>query len=223
MRPTRSTPSEEGSGLPTAGLTKGRRKQPEKDLYRERILEASRQLFSEHGLGSVSMYQIAKKAGIGQGSLYRRYADKGEICSDLLSSSSKHFLSELEEEVVHPSTSNDTLMRLRLCIEKVIDYIDQHADLLHLIKSEFTGKHQLTQFEHPIFQRLHVIIAELLKQAAASGEIIPMDAHFTATALIAALSPDLFLYHQKAYGSTKEQILQGTLTIFVTGLKKLQP
>ena len=166
------------------------------------------------------MYQIAKKAGIGQGSLYRRYADKGEICSDLLGSSSERFLSELELEVQKPLTPLSTLQTLQSCIEKVVDFIDQHADLLHLIKSQFIGKKQLTQFEHPIFQKLNTMMVELLVQAVERDEIIAIDPHFASTALISALSPDLYLFQQKVYGSSKEQILEGIVTLFITGLRK---
>lgn len=75
----------------------------ETDLYRERILKAARQLFHEHGLDGVSMYMIARTAEIGQGSLYRRYADIGEIGSDLLRDNTEKLLSGLEALTNGPS------------------------------------------------------------------------------------------------------------------------
>lgn len=218
MKPGNST-NEVPSGA-SALSKEDRRKKQKDDPYRDRILEAARELFAENGLEAVSMYQIAKKSGMGQGSLYRRYADKGEICSDLLGSSSNRFLTELELEVVSPGSTADTLQRLKGCIEKIIDFIDQHGDLLQMIKAEFTGKNQFTQFEHPIFQRLHAVIVSLLRQASDRDEIIAIDTHFAATALISVLGPDLYLYQQKAYGASKEQILEGIITLFVAGLQK---
>ncbi|GAF07724.1 TetR/AcrR family transcriptional regulator [Paenibacillus pini] len=196
------------------------RKNKKVDPYTIRILEAARQLFTESGLEAVNMYQIAQKAGIGQGSLYRRYSDKGAICSDLLGNRSESFLTELEFNVLKSPSSASSLELLESCIEKVIDFIDEHADLLHLIKSEFVGKGQLTQFEHPIFQSLNAIVVKLLDQASNAEEIIPIDTQFTATALISALSPDVYLYQQKVYGSSKQQITAGIVTLFITGLRK---
>ena len=69
------------------------------DPYKERILEAARELFTANGLEAVSMYAIAKRAGIGQGSLYRRFSDKGEICSLLLRDSTDRVLLSLENEL----------------------------------------------------------------------------------------------------------------------------
>ncbi|NUU64299.1 TetR/AcrR family transcriptional regulator [Paenibacillus agri] len=188
------------------------------DPYHERILNAARELFKASGLENVSMYSIAKQAGIGQGSLYRRFTDKGEICSALLRDSTGRFLTELEREAQSSNADDPALQRLQNSIEQVVDFIDQHAELLHLIKSEFVGKKQLTQFEHPFFRRVNVIFTELLSQAAENGEIVNIDPHFTVTALLSVLSPDLYLYQQKAHQSTKEDITQGILTLFIDGL-----
>ncbi|SET34288.1 TetR/AcrR family transcriptional regulator [Paenibacillus sp. NFR01] len=190
------------------------------DAYRERILEAAQTLFAQQGLEAVSMYQIAKKAGIGQGSLYRRYADKGEICSDLLGSGSERFLTMLEQDLEHADGRQQPwLEHLQTCIVQIVDFIDQHAELLYTIKTEFTGKRQLTQFEHPIFQRLNGIMATLLLRALERGEIRSIDIPFTATALISALSPDLFLYQQKLHQAGKTQIADGIIKLFVDGIR----
>lgn len=190
------------------------------DPYVQRILEAARELFMASGLEAVTMYGIAKHAGIGQGSLYRRFTDKGEICSALLLDSSERFLAILEQELQQPQAYPNALGHLQSAVERVVDFIDMHAELLHMIKSEFIGKKQLTQFEHPFFRRLHDIMTELLRRAADHSEILSIEPHFAATALISVLGPDLYLYQQKL-GSTKEQITAGIITLFVTGLKRL--
>ncbi|WP_238649897.1 TetR/AcrR family transcriptional regulator [Paenibacillus piscarius] len=188
------------------------------DPYVERILEAARELFNESGLEAVSMYSIAKRAGIGQGSLYRRFTDKGEICSALLKGSAEQFLSGLELQVAEASGKEAALAQLQHCIEQVAGFIEQYAELLNMIKSEFTGKKQLTQFEHPFFQRLGEVMTELLQRAAANGEIIDIDPVFASAALVAVLGPDLYLYEQKRHQASKLDISRGIVTLFVTGL-----
>ncbi len=190
------------------------------DPYVQRILEAAEALFAENGLEAVSMYSIAKRAGIGQGSLYRRFTDKGEICSALLSTSSERFLSRLEQELQATAGSSAPLEDLQSSIEQVVDFIDQHAELLQMIKSEFTGKKQLTQFEHPIFRRLNAVMTQRIRRAADDGLLIAVDPQFAATALIAVLSPDLYLYQQKLHSSTKEEISKGVLALFVNGMQR---
>lgn len=50
---------------------------------RERILEAARELIAEHG-GAVEMTDIAEAAGVGVGTLYRRFPDKHALVVELL-------------------------------------------------------------------------------------------------------------------------------------------
>lgn len=207
--------------MPSAALKKTNNAGNEPaDPYVQRILEAARQLFTESGLEAVSMYSIAKRAGIGQGSLYRRFTDKGEICSALLLDSTEQFMTGMEQQLAASAGEADALEYLRRSIGQVVDFIEQYAELLNMIKSEFTGKKQLTQFEHPFFQRLGVIMTELLQRASANGEIIELDPRFAATALISVLSPDLYLYEQKRHGSSKQEISRGIVTLFITGLAR---
>ncbi len=45
---------------------------------RERIVAAARELYAEHGLG-VGFNEVAHRAGVGVGTVYRRFADRAEL------------------------------------------------------------------------------------------------------------------------------------------------
>src|SRR3954453_16758416 len=51
-------------------------------LNRERLLAAARELFAERGL-TVTLNDIAHHAGVGVGTAYRRFANKGEVIDAL--------------------------------------------------------------------------------------------------------------------------------------------
>jgi AcrR family transcriptional regulator len=51
---------------------------------RRRVLEAAERLFARHGGGRVTMEEIARAAGVGKGTLYRRYPDRAAIAVALL-------------------------------------------------------------------------------------------------------------------------------------------
>ena len=45
----------------------------------ERILDAAGELFAEHGIGAVSMGDVARAAGCSRATLYRYFADRHEL------------------------------------------------------------------------------------------------------------------------------------------------
>lgn len=51
-------------------------------LNREAILEAGRELFAESA--DVAMCQVAKRAGVGQATLYRNFPDRGALAAEIL-------------------------------------------------------------------------------------------------------------------------------------------
>lgn len=51
---------------------------------REKVLAAAERLFAERGVGDVTMDDVAAAAGVGKGTLYRRFTDKAGLASALL-------------------------------------------------------------------------------------------------------------------------------------------
>jgi AcrR family transcriptional regulator len=56
--------------------------QPEPD-FTDRIREAALQLFNERGYGSATVEAIAHAAGVGVGTIYRRWPDKPALANDV--------------------------------------------------------------------------------------------------------------------------------------------
>ncbi|HET6937238.1 MAG TPA: helix-turn-helix domain-containing protein [Nocardioides sp.] len=50
-----------------------------RELAAERILDAAGELFAEHGIGAVSMGDVARAAGCSRATLYRYFADRREL------------------------------------------------------------------------------------------------------------------------------------------------
>ncbi|WP_238431013.1 TetR/AcrR family transcriptional regulator [Frankia nepalensis] len=65
-----------------AGAT-GRPLRRDAERNRERILAAARELFTEQGLG-VGVDEIARRAGVGMGTLYRRFPNKDALVEETL-------------------------------------------------------------------------------------------------------------------------------------------
>jgi AcrR family transcriptional regulator len=182
--------------------------------HQRQILDAARRLFGERGVEAVSMHQIAQIAGVGQGTLYRRYAHKGELCLDLLRESVEHLLDEIA--VLRAADDLPPLERLDDVLACLAAFVEEKAPLLGAIDDAASGERRDTKFRNPVYRCMHETITALLTEADAT--LSPLDASFTADALLAALSPDVYLFERRERGLTAEQILQQVRRIYIAGL-----
>jgi len=97
--------------------------------HRRRILEAARRLFAEQGIEAVSMRQIALAAGVGQGTLYRRYASKGDLCVDLLQERQERFIEDVYA-LLKAQAAAPALTRLGGVLALMVDLLEEKADHL---------------------------------------------------------------------------------------------
>ena len=68
---------------------------------RQRILEAARELFAERGLG-VTLNDIAHHAGVGVGTVYRRFPDKAQLIDALFEQRFEEFVELLDAALDDP-------------------------------------------------------------------------------------------------------------------------
>src|SRR6516165_3412312 len=68
---------------------------------RQRILDAARELFAERGLG-VTLNDIAHHAGVGVGTVYRRFPDKKQLIDDLFEQRIQDLVGFMEAAVADP-------------------------------------------------------------------------------------------------------------------------
>ncbi|MDF2725691.1 MAG: TetR/AcrR family transcriptional regulator [Paenibacillus sp.] len=196
----------------------GSRREERDTEYRRRILATASELFEKRGVEGVSMYQIAQEAGVGQGTLYRRYTHLGEVCSDLLQTTIDTFLQSLEESLSDVEPGTPAMRQLSDIVSRIIDFIDQKASLLHTIHSMYFEKKSYTIYEKPIFRRLHDLLHPLLVRAVGQGEIREIDITLTIHTLLVALGPNQYLYHRDVLGYDKKRFTQGICRLFVEGL-----
>ncbi|MEV0911884.1 TetR/AcrR family transcriptional regulator [Streptomyces hokutonensis] len=70
-------------------------------LNREKILRAAREVFGQHGLG-VTLDDVARHAGVGVGTVYRRFPDKDSLVRALFKQDLEIRQESAERALVHP-------------------------------------------------------------------------------------------------------------------------
>jgi AcrR family transcriptional regulator len=128
---------------------------------RERILAAAAEVFAQHGLDA-SLDEVARHAGVGVGTVYRRFADKEELVQALFTQRIDDLASRAESALAEPDPW-----------QALISYIEQMAEAM----AGDTGLRQLLLFspyasEHTAYarQKFTPLVHALVKRAQATGQ-----------------------------------------------------
>jgi AcrR family transcriptional regulator len=165
---------------------------------RERILCAAERLFSERGAGGVSMDEVAEAAGVGKGTLFRRFGSRAALAGAVLSERERAF----QEHFIRgdPPLGPGAPPRERLVAfgEGMLEMLALHTELL--LAAEVGGARFLSS---PYgVHRLHVML--LLREAN------PLcDAELLADTLLAALGANLFTYLREVREMPLERLKSG--------------
>lgn len=145
---------------------------------RAAVLEAAGRLFAEHGVEAVSMDQVAAAAGVGKGTLFRRFGDKSGLAVALLDARER----VLQEAILHgppplgPGAPADE--RLAAFIDAYLDYLLEHLALIRMSETATPG----ARYRIGAYRFWHRHTAILLGTTP--------DPEHTAHALLAALSAE---------------------------------
>ena len=173
------------------------------------ILKTAERLFAERGVANVCMAEIAEAAGVGKGTLYRRFANKAELCLFLVDRQMGEFQAEMLARFRQQTAEGMSyLEQLARFLQALVAFTDVHAPLLAeverggLIPSE-------RQLNLPHFWQ-YMTVSALLRSAARHDELIPgLDLDYLGEALLAPVQVDIFRYQRQVRGYSLERIGEG--------------
>jgi AcrR family transcriptional regulator len=111
---------------------------------RAAVLNAAAELFREHGVENVSMDAVAAAAGVGKGTLFRRFGDKAGLAVALLDARER----ELQEAILFgpaplgpggPDARPKPGERLAAFVDAYLDYVLAHLDLVRMSETGSAG------------------------------------------------------------------------------------
>jgi AcrR family transcriptional regulator len=215
------------SGIPELFREPRRHERRDAAEHRQRILEVARHLFAKLGVEAVSMHQIALAAGIGQGTLYRRYANKRELCLDLLREQYERFGEEIATLLAQASTA-PALERLESVLATMVLFLEEQGTMGGLVAgterrdgpcNEADLSRHIAFQQTPWYRWLHELLAGLLTEAVERSELAALDIPYTADVMLAALHPAVYRFQRQERGFSSERIVQGLRHIYIDGVK----
>lgn len=188
---------------------------------RRRVLGVARELFSERGVDAVSMHEVGRVAGVGQGTLYRRYEHKGALCLALLFEGVEglHERARGREEA-----GGSALEQLTGLLEDLALFNEENAPLLGAVRDSSGGERRSEMYRNPFFGWLRATVVALLGRAVEEGEAREtLDVEGTAGAVLAPLNVDLYLYQRRELGMERDRVLAAVRSLLLDGLRHEEP
>jgi AcrR family transcriptional regulator len=167
---------------------------------RARILSAAEQLFDERGVENVSMDEIAACAGVGKGTLYRRFGDRSGLAIALLDAREAEFQEQLLRGEPPLGPGAPPAERLHAFLVAMADQVEAHLPLF--IDSETSSR--WARYRRGPYASWHQHAAVLLRQIDAE-----LDAEVLAHQLLSTLAADHYSYLRIDQGMSHERVVGG--------------
>ena len=175
---------------------------------RKRILKVAERLFTRRGVANVNMVEVAKAANVGQGTLYRRYANKAELCLGLMDEQMHGFQ---EHVLLHLRGMSElhasAFTKLGWFLEALAHFNEKHAPLLCESMTELDLNPRKTT---PPWEWQRMTVTGLLISAMREQQVMASyEPRVMADLLLAPLHPIVFRFNRDIGGYTIDQMVQG--------------
>lgn len=166
--------------LPVVGQP--RRERADAARNRSAILHAAERLFAERGISAVSMDSVAAAAGVGKGTLFRRFGDKAGLAVALLDERERELQAAVLSGPPPLGPGAPPGERLHAFASAYVEFVSRHAPLLHVSETGSPG----ARYRIGSYRLWHRHVAALLADAQPD-----LDAELAAHAVLAAMSADV--------------------------------
>ncbi|MFJ8916042.1 TetR/AcrR family transcriptional regulator [Amycolatopsis sp. NPDC102389] len=182
--------------LPIAGA--GTPERADAARNRQKIVHAAARLVAAKGIDGLALDEVAVEAGVGIGTVYRRFPDKGALAQALLDENEREFQEAFISGPPPLGPGAPASHRLKAFMDAYVDRLETHGELLMVAETETPMARFVTGAYRLHHSHLVALISEIEPDA---------DAHFRADALLAPLAAAQYVYQRRSM--TPEQIKAG--------------
>ncbi len=179
----------------------------DKTRNRAKVLAAAAELFASRGVERVTVDEIAARAGVGVGTLYRGFGDKGGLVAAILDDRERELQDALLSDPPPLGPGAPAERRIRAFLDALSRMVENSYELLVVSENNVPGgRYRIGSYAA---WRLH--LATLLRETAAAPT--EADAGVLADALLAPLAADLYRHQRRELGISAERIRDAVIRL----------
>jgi len=134
---------------------------------RERILRAAIKIFSQKGFFSSKVSEIARSAGVADGTIYLYFKNKDDLLISLFEEKMAEVVADVREQV---AAGDGALPRLRIFIENHMNLLVREAGLIEVLQVELRQSNKFMKEYVPVkFLEYLEVISEILELGKREG------------------------------------------------------
>jgi TetR/AcrR family fatty acid metabolism transcriptional regulator len=138
---------------------------------RERILRAAIRIFSQKGYFNSKISEIARQAGVADGTIYLYFKNKDDLLISLFEEKMGEVVTDIRARV---SDGSGALSRLRIFIRNHMDLLTREAGLIEVIQVELRQSNKFMKEYVPVkFLEYLDVISGILEDGKREGVIRP--------------------------------------------------
>jgi AcrR family transcriptional regulator len=167
---------------------------------REAIMCAAQRLVSERGADCVTMDEVAYAAGVGKGTLFRRFGDRAGLLRALLDERERAFQEDFIRGAPPLGPGAGARERLIAFGRRALEDLELQGDLILAAEHGAPGLRLL----HRVYAAHRAHVAVLLADVAPAR-----DGEYIADVLLGALAAEVVLYQRRVLGMSVQRLADG--------------
>lgn len=189
------------AGLPVLRMLEtGRMERSDAARNRVAILAAAEGLVAERGVDAVTMEAVASAAGVGKGTLFRRFSDRSGLLRALLDERERAFQDLFIRGPAPLGPGAPPRERLVAFGEGLLDLIEIKGDLVAAAETGVPGR----RLRHNVYATYRAHVALLLRETSTARDI-----DYLTDVLLAALAADLVLHQRRVLEMPAQRLKDG--------------
>lgn len=176
---------------------------------RQRLISAARDLFAERGMDA-EMKEIAERAGVGIGTIYRNFATKDDLIEAVLNEVTDGFRQATDLAMAEP----DPVEAVRLYVANASRVVEEHGGM---VRSMLTGHIPACAGQHMDALMADTRMRQVIERGIATGVFrADLDPVVAASALLGLADPIVYLSAQGE--RTAAEIRDGLTQMYLRGI-----
>jgi AcrR family transcriptional regulator len=196
-----------------------------KENKEEKILESAIKLFSKKGFSATTTSEIAKDAGVAEGTVFRYYKTKKhllvKVMSKLIEVMSKELIANPVGEILKENKDKDDKDILKILLIDRLEMCNKYWDIIQVIITEIQFHEDIREsFVKNVVFKVKGVLGGFIESGISKGRFKNFDSIVVSRALLGTFMA--YIIQKKIIGGSKqienEQEVDQIIELFLNGL-----